>query len=297
MHRCALYDNLPPLNSLRAFEAAGRHLSFTKAAVELGVTQGAVSYQIRQLEGRLGIKLFERRIRQVALTVQGERLLAVTRRAFLDLSGEIGTLIAPRDDGTLTVAVSTYVTTRWLSRHLNAFLRKHPETNLNLQHSVNAPDFEVGNVDFIIWWGKAPWPGFQARVLLQMPMVPVCSPELLEGANPIREPSDLGQHVLLRDQKNVDLWPEWLKKAGVPEDAVGPGQTISDPNVRIQAAIDGQGVVLADDLVSDERVFGKLVAPFDIALDGYGYYLMWPRDKPERTVSLAFAEWLASLSP
>ncbi len=292
-----MFDILPPLNSLRAFEAAGRHLSFTRAAVELGVTQGAVSYQIRRLESRLGVKLFERGIRRVALTAQGERLLTVTRRALLDLSGEIGALIAPRDDGTLTVAVSTYVTTRWLSRHLNDFLRNRPETKLNLQHSVNAPDFEVGNVDFVIWWGKAPWPGFQARVLLLMPMIPVCSPELVEGADPIREPSDLSRHVLLRDLQNVDLWPEWLKQAGVPEDAVGPGQIISDPNVRIQAAIDGQGVVLADDLVNDERASGKLVAPFDIALDGYGYYLMWPRDKPQRTVSLAFAEWLAGLRP
>lgn len=292
-----MFDILPPLNSLRAFEAAGRHLSFTRAAVELGVTQGAVSYQIRQLESRLGVKLFERRIRQVALTAQGERLLTVTHRAFLDLSGEIGALIAPRDDKILTVAVSTYVTTRWLSRHLNELLHHQPEMKLNLQHSVNAPDFKIDNVDFVIWWGKVPWPGFQARLLLQMPMIPVCSPKLLEGADPIHKPSDLSRHVLLRDQKNVDLWPEWLKKVGVPEDAVGPGQTISDPNVRIQAAIDGQGVVLADDLVSDERASGKLVAPFDIALDGYGYYLMWPRDKPERSVSLAFAEWLAGLRP
>ena len=286
-----MLESLPSLNSLRGFEAAGRHLSFTLAAEELRVTQGAISYQVRNLEAQLGLQLFHRRVRAVVLTPEGARLLTATQRTFRQLSEEIESLRPGRSRDILTVAVSTYVATRWLSRRLNAFLTQDPKVTLRLQHSVNAPDFEIRDVDIAVRWGRVGSFGPHSALLLPMPMVPVCSPELLQGGNPLHAPKDLGGQTLLRDDPNDDLWPDWLELAGVGQESVGAGQVISDPNVRIQAAMDGQGVVLADDLVAEERRSGRLVAPFEWRLEGYGYHIAWPGPR-ERPVAKAFRNWL-----
>lgn len=290
-----MYDNLPPLHSLRAFEAAARHLSFTKAARELHVTQGAVSYQIRQLEERLDRLLFVRRIRAVTLTAEGSRLFEVCQRTFQDLAQEIAALSPERDDGILIVAVSTYVTTRWLSRRLSPFFEAHPGTTLRLQHSINAPDFSIEDVDIAIRWGQAGKLGPRSRTLVPTPMLPLCAPALMSGERAIKSPSDLQWHHLLRDEPGEDLWPDWLALAGVPGLKTRAGQTISDPNVRVQAAIDGQGVVLADALVADDIAEGRLIAPFNTAIEGYGYHLLWSARSIARPGVRAFRDWLSAL--
>lgn len=281
------------LNSLRVFEVAGRKMSFTKAAEELHLSQGAVSYQIRELESRLGLELFKREIRKVSLTDAGERLYKVTRRALIDIDSEIEALTTNKNTAALTVAASTYVTTRWLSKRLTSFLNAHPDTALQLQHSVNTPDFKVGMYDLAIRWGKAPWEGAVSRELLPMPMLPVCSPALLKGDKNINnDPQNLRFCTLLRDQENVDLWPAWLDKAGVPQESIGASRIIADPVVRTQAALDGQGVMLADGLVDAELASGDLVAPFDISIEGYGYHILWDQDEELNEITVSFLDWI-----
>ncbi len=281
------------LNSLRAFEVAGRKMSFTEAADELHITQGAVSYQIRELESRLGLKLFKRDIRKVSLTDAGERLYKVTRRALIDIDSEIQALTSSQNTSPLTVAVSTYVTTRWLSKRLTSFLNAHPDTALQLQHAVNTPDFKVGMYDLAIRWGKSPWEGVLSRELLAMPMMPVCSPALLKGENNlINHPENLRFFTLLRDQENVDLWPTWLDKAEVPQDSINSSRIITDPMVRVQAALDGQGVMLADGLVDAELASGDLITPFNISLEGYGYHLLWDHNVTLNSITESFLDWI-----
>jgi LysR family glycine cleavage system transcriptional activator len=281
------------LNSLRVFEVAARLLSFTQAADELHMSQGAVSYQIRELESRLDLKLFRREIRQVSLTDAGERLYKVTRRALIDIDSEITALTSSQGATPLTIAASTYFTMRWLSKPLTHFLNAHPDTPLQLQHSVNTPDFKVGMYDLAIRWGKAPWNGAISKELLPMPMMPVCSPDLLKGHNTLQnQPSGLTAFTLLRDQENVDLWPAWLHKAGVPKNAIIHSRVIADPMVRTQAALDGQGMMLADGLVDAELANGTLIAPFDIRLQGYGYHILWDETTQLSPASVQFLDWI-----
>ena len=286
-----MFASLPSLNSLRVFEAAARHQSFTVAAEELAVTQGAVSYQIRRLEGALGIDLFRRKTRQVALTVEGERLFRAVHRMLRDLDDEVRA-ISPRSDRmVLTVAVSTYVAARWLSPRLGRFFSAHPEITLRLQHSVNDPTFAVEDVDMAIRWGDGSWPGVASELLLASPMMPVCAPGLIEGGASCG-PENLHAHTLLHDQPGIDLWDEWFVKAGVDGPPAGTGLTITDPNVRVQAAIDGQGVVLADCLIDNEIDAGRLVAPFEIILDGYGFHMLYETQAARRPAFRRFREWI-----
>ncbi|MCP4430579.1 MAG: LysR family transcriptional regulator [Gammaproteobacteria bacterium] len=280
------------LNGLRIFEVAGRKMSFTRAAEELHLTQGAVSYQIRELELRLGLKLFHREIRKVTLTEAGEQLHKVTRRALRAIDNEIHALTTNQKPMTLTVAVSNYVATKWLSYRLNGFLEANPDTVLQLQHAVNTPDFELGMYDLAIRWGKSPWKNARSRELLPMDMFPVCAPSLLQGSKGLRQPKDLYHATLLRDQENVDLWPAWFRKAEIFAESIGIGRTIADPVVRTQAAVDGQGVMLADNLVADELSRGDLVIPFNIALEGYGYHILWAQDMELSLVATEFYDWI-----
>ncbi len=164
---------------------------------------------------------------------------------------------------------------------------------LQLQHSVNTPDFKVGKYDLAIRWGKPPWKGAISRELLPMPMMPVCSPDLLKGHNTLHnQPIGLTSFTLLRDQENADLWPEWLRKACVPEEVIIHSRVIADPVVRTQAALDGQGIMLADGLVDAELANGSLIAPFDINLEGYGYHVLWDETVALSPASVQFLGWL-----
>ncbi len=210
----------------------------------------------------------------------------------MDIDTEILALCGDQKAKALTVAVSNYVATRWLSKRLTGFLDVHPDTVLQLQPAVNTPDFEVGMYDLAIRWGRAPWSDTVSHELLPMTMMPVCAPSLLKGDNRLRHPKDLRYVTLLRDQENVDLWPDWLAKAGVARESIGIGRTIADPVVRTQATIDGQGVMLADGLVTDELASGALVAPFDIVLEGYGYHLLWARGEELSQNAAGFLDWI-----
>jgi DNA-binding transcriptional LysR family regulator len=292
IHNFAMLKKITSLNSLRTFTVAARCLSFTKAATELHVTQAAVSYQIRQLETQLGVKLFHRSIRKISLTDGGERLHKVTRSALRSIDAELQQLIPTQETTRLTIGVSTYVTVRWLSSRLNLYLDTHPDISLQLLHDINEKDFDIGQYDLAIRWGKAPWRNVASQELLPMPMMPVCTHSFLQANGGLKSPQDLKGVTLLRDSEDIDLWPIWLEKAGVDPSSVGHGRIITDPIVRIQAAIDGQGIVLGDGLLVDEITHGHLIVPFDINLEGYGYHLLWDHHTALRKISEEFRHWL-----
>lgn len=287
-----MLGKIASLNTLRTFEVAARRSSFTKAAEELHMTQGAVSHQIRQLEAQIGIQLFRRETRKISLTDAGERLYRATRRALLDIDTELAALAPEPKIAQLSVAVSTYVAIKWLSPRLGGFFLAHPDVMLQLHHNVNEVDFDIARQDFAIRWGKGPWPGAASCELLPMPMLPLCAPALANAVGGLRTAADLRHVTLLHDHQSIDLWPAWLAQAGIPPNTTIKGRTILDPVVRIQAAIDGQGVILADDLAQGEITSGRLVAPFDIALDGYGYHLLWSENTELSQNAAAFRVWV-----
>ena len=297
MHLLVMFQNLPPLKSLLAFESAARNLSFTEAANELSLTQGAISYQVKQLEQSLGIKLFHRKVRQVELSAEGQRLYKTTHQLLQTLKDEIQ-IIAPnnnKDKQILTISVSTFFATRWLSKRLGQFLNLNPEITIRLQHSVNDPEFKVGDVDMGIRWGNGQFPDCHAKQLLSLPIKAYCSPELVRGEMAINKLSDLRKHTFLHDQMNNDYWKEWLTKAGLTDITKLKGPIIVDPNVRIQSAIDGQGILLANPMLQDELDRGELVELFgDIQLDELGYYLIYTEDNYQSRSLKLFTDWLLS---
>lgn len=287
-----MFDQLPPLKSLRAFEAAARLGSFTAAAQELSVSQGAISYQVKQLESNLQIPLFQRSVRQVILTEAGQRLFRTAHRLLRELQDEVHEISPRQRSLLLTVSVSTFFATRWLSPRMGRFLNAEPQVTLRLQHSVNDPGFEVEAVDLAIRWGKGDWPEALSERLFPSPMLALCSPALLEGDNPVQTLDDLRQQVFLHDQPGNDGWREWLALAGLGDLDAGPGPVILDPNVRVQSAIDGQGLVMANRLIADDIDSGRLVAPFNIELQGYGFYLVYSEESKRRKAFQLFRNWL-----
>ena len=233
-----------------------------------------------------------RSTRQVDLTERGILLARACRRGFEGIGTEIEHITETAVDNTIVIAVSTYVTTRWLSRNLASFLETYPEATVRFQHTVNAPDFDLDGVDLAIRLGKAYWPGFQADLLFSMDRRLMCSPKLLRGRSAIRKLKDLEAWTLLRDMPTIDMWDEWLTHAGLEPSRFKKSISFSDPVVRVQAAIDGRGVVLADDFCEEEIILGRLVEPFDIRLQGYGYYLLRPEGREDRNVVRRFRRWL-----
>jgi DNA-binding transcriptional LysR family regulator len=287
-----MFKQLPPLKALRAFEAAARHGSFTEAAKELSLTQGAISYQVRQLESKLGITLFQRSARLVTLTGAGQSLYRTVHRLFRELEDEIISISPGRQQLILTISVSTYFVTRWLSARLGNFLNNHPEITLRLQHSVNDPDFTVDDVDLAIRWGDGNWPGGEAELLIPSPMIVLCSPRLASVENPLTRLEDLRRQTFLHDQEGTDNWRDWLQQAGLEDLGSGHGPVIVDPNVRIQSAIDGHGLVLADILLNEDIAMKRLIKPFDIELHGFGFHLLYTPAAKRRNAFQLFRQWL-----
>ena len=285
---------LPPLNSLRAFEAGARHLSFTRAAEELHVTQAAVSHQVRALEEHLGVRLFRRLTRRLVLTEEGRALLPAVSEAF-DRIAEAAERVG-RDAGrarTLTVSVTPSLGARWLVHRLGRFWREHPDIDLRLHHSIQLVDFGRDDVDMAVRWGRGGWPGVEAEFLMPAGVTPVCSPALLAGPNPLRAPADLRHHTLLHDG-GYEGWLEWLTAAGVTDVDARRGPIIDDTGVVIQLALAGEGVALGPTvLVAEDLAAGRLVRPFDLRLESdIAYHLVYPSRALNRPKVKAFRDFL-----
>jgi LysR family glycine cleavage system transcriptional activator len=287
---------LPSLNGLRAFEAAARHLSFTQAAAELNVTQTAISHQIRRLEEELGIRLFVRQNRALALTPEARDYLPGVRAAFNDLRLATDRLQRKDNDRVLTVSTLASLAAKWLLPRLSAFQEAHPGIDVRITTSTALVDFKRGDVDAAIRYGRGHWPGLRAEWLTADQLFPVCSPQLLTGDKPLRCPQDLANHVLLHSSGGYDDdWRLWLTAAGLPADiSKQPGQSFDLIFMTLQAAIDGFGVAVGrTTYVEGDIAKGRLVVPFKIALPAdAGFYLVSPEATSEKPKLAVFRQWL-----
>jgi LysR family transcriptional regulator, glycine cleavage system transcriptional activator len=291
---------LPSLNGLRAFEAAARHMSFTRAAAELNVTQTAISHQIRRLEEQLGTKLFVRRNRALSLTREAREYLPSIRSAFEDLRQATARLRRPEREGVLTVSTTASLATKWLVSRVAAFQDAHPGIAVRISTSAHLVDFQREEVDVAVRYGRGHWPGLRAEWLMAERLFPVCSPALL-AAKPLREPTDLADHTLLHTSVSREDWQLWLTAAGLPLSiAARRGLTFDQGFMAVQAAVEGLGVALGRTrLVEADLAAGRLVAPFDIALpQDAGYYVVSPVATADSAKVALFRRWLiASATP
>jgi LysR family glycine cleavage system transcriptional activator len=284
---------LPPLNSLRAFEAAARHLSFTRAAEELHVTQAAISHQVKGLEEHLGRKLFRRLNRSLLLSDDGQAYLPSVSKAFELLNDATRDLLTKQTPGPLTVSALPSFAARWLVPRLGRFRQQWPDIDLRIDPSAVLSNFNNGDVDVGIRYGGGKYPGLHSDWLMAEDIFPVCSPALLEGSRGLREPQDLEHQVLLHDDGHGD-WRTWLLAAGVERVDPARGPIFTDSGMLIQAAMAGQGVALARGvLAADELAAGRLVRPFTLSLPTeYAYYFVCPADTVEQPKIAAFRQWL-----
>jgi LysR family glycine cleavage system transcriptional activator len=287
---------LPSLNGLRAFEAAARHLSFTQAASELNVTQTAISHQIRRLEEELGIRLFIRKNRALALTPKARDYLPGVRAAFNDLRLATERLLRRDDDHVLTVSTLASLAAKWLLPRLSQFQEAHPRIDVRITTSTGLVDFRGGGVDAAIRYGRGHWAGLRADWLMADELFPVCSPKLLEGDKPLRRPEDLAHQTLLHSSGGYDDdWRLWLTAAGLPTNiSRQPGLTFDLILMTVQAAIDGIGIAMGrTSYVQDDIAKGRLVVPFHIALPAdAGFYLVSPEAVADPPKLAAFRQWL-----
>jgi len=306
---------LPPLNALRAFEAAARHLSFKDAGEELSVTPTAISHQIRGLEEYLGFYLFRRLTRALELTREGRAMLPKVREGLECFAAAIESTRQHDAGGRLLVTSPPAFANRWLIRHLPAFTADHPEIQLHMAASLDTIDArDVSGVsglegidvrddeaEVFIRFGHGQYDGCRVDRLFAPAYAVVCSPRLLLGMRPLNEPGDLRRHNLLHDESIMELldrptWAEWLQVAGVSGINPDAGTHFSDPGLVLSAAIDGVGVAIASKpLIEAEVTAGRLVVPFDILIRRtQAYYLVAPEAIAERPIVNAFRRWLCS---
>ena len=291
---------LPSLNGLRAFEAAARHMSFTRAAEELNVTQTAVSHQIRRLEEQLGMTLFIRQNRALLLTREAQDYLPSIRSAFEDLRRATAKLRRTDQEGRLTVTTTASLATKWLVSRVAAFQDANPGIEVRITTSTHLVDFQREEVDIAVRYGHGTWPGLRAHWLMAEQIFPVCSPDLVK-TGPLRKPEDLAHHTLLHTTVSREDWQLWLTAAGLPASiATRRGMTFDQGFMAIQAAMEGLGVALGRfHLVEADIAAGRLVAPFDMVLpQDAGYYVVTPEATADASKIARFREWLiASATP
>lgn len=286
---------LPPLGTLRAFEAAARHLSFKTAADELGVTPTAISHQLRLLEDSLGQRLFERQIRKVTLTPAGEALYPVLRDGLDSFAHAIERLRAGPQRRRLTLSATPAFVAKWLLPRLADWQVRHPGIDLHLHATEQPVDLGSGSVDAAIRYGRGNWPGLQSELLLPSPFAPVASPRLQ-----LRKPADLKHQTLLhfdwrQRRRDTPTWKRWAEAAGLASLDVSGGLRFSDESHAIQAAIAGQGVALLGlPLVAAELASGALAQPFGPVLPGDGYHLVTPPERAGQPEIAALQSWLRS---
>ena len=282
---------LPPLNALRSFESAGRHLSFTKSAAELNVTPAAISHQVKALEELLEVPLFRRLTRALCLTDAGQAALPTLSQGFDKLAQGVEQMRAHCDSGVLTISVSPSFGAMWLVPRLEHFRRRHPDIEIRI-------DGTDRRVDLALRYGPGGYSGVRIDRLFSQVNTPVCSPALLSGEHPLSQPDDLRHHTLLHiDWKDAEAsWRMWLLAAGLHDIDPTRGPCFTMENMAVQAALDGHGVALVGDiLVADDLAAGRLVRPFDPSLSTpltFSYYLLSAKDSDEQPKVAAFRDWL-----
>ena len=284
---------LPPLTALPAFDAAARHLSFTKAAEELNLTHGAISRAIRNIEDRLGIRLFERGTRSVRLTPEGAAYAAEIGAALDRIGAATIAATAARTSGILTVSTSDGFAGRWLMPRLHRFHQAHRDIDVRLATSGVLADFISDGIDIAIRYGEGGYAGVVSEFLADEEVSPVCSPALMAGEHPLRSPADLRHHRLIHDNFRIG-WAMWLEHAGVSGVNPEGGLRFDSAVYAIEAAVQGEGVLLGRSaLVSADLAAGRLVRPFDLSLlSRWKYYVVYPERALRQRKVKVFRDWL-----
>ena len=278
-------------DSLRLFVEVAQHDSFSGAAEALHMTKGAISYQIKTLEADLALLLFERKPRGVVLTREGKQLLRACFAHYREIEVELER-IRETEDQSLTVGMSSYFASRWLSPRLMTFMQSHPSIQLRIQPMTQLFDLERQGVDIAIRWGDGDWDDVQIEPFMPLPSWPVGNHDAAKKVQDVGLEQAFSQFTLLRDRDDSNAWSDWFDAAGLPHQTRKDTLIIPDPNVRVQAIIDGQGIALNDALVARELERGKLVRLSEVELASYGYFLAKPYTH-NRTKSVeAFVHWL-----
>lgn len=305
-------QRLPPLNALRAFEAAARHMSFATAAKELHVTPAAISHQIKGLEEHLGIALFRRLARGLQLTRAGQALVPKLREGFERLADALEELRALGEPGILSVSAAPSFATRWLAPRLHRFVAAYPDLDVRITASTRLIDPKKGerasgddlsgapmeDADIAVRFGTGEYPGFRVDKLMSVVVTPMRSPRPIAGGHPLNSAGDLRHHVLIHDNVTFDdggpLWEAWLKAAGAEGVDTSRGLRFSHALLALEAAADGMGVALGMPvLAGSDLASGRLVAPLALSLPlKFAYYVVSGADTAERGDVSAFRNWL-----
>lgn len=284
---------LPPLNALRVFDAAARHLSFTKAAEELFVTQAAVSHQIKSLEDFLGLKLFRRRNRSLLLTEEGQSYYLDIKEIFSAINDATRKLQARSAKGALTVSLLPSFAIQWMVPRLSSFNMAYPGIDVRIQAVDRDEEKLADDVDVAIFYGRGNWPGLRVEKLYAEYLLPVCSPMFLTGDHPLKTPADLAHFTLLHDASRRD-WQSYIRQLGLQHINVQQGPIFSHSAMVLQAAIHGQGVALANNVMAQSEIeAGRLVCPFnDVLVSKNAFYLVCHDSQAELGKIAAFRQWI-----
>ncbi|MEZ8143992.1 transcriptional regulator GcvA [Enterovibrio norvegicus FF-33] len=284
---------LPPLNSLRVFETAARHLSFTRAAEELFVTQAAVSHQIKALEEFLGLKLFRRRNRSLLLTEEGQSYFLDIKDIFVSLADATDRVLERGAKGALTISLPPSFAIQWLVPRLSDFNQAHPEIDVR----IKAVDLEEGSltddVDVAIYYGRGNWPGLRCDELYPEFLLPVCSPAVFHSEKPLNTLEDLKYHTLLHDRSRKD-WTAYAKYYQITDINLNYGPIFSHSAMVLQAAALGQGIALSNNVLAQpELESGRLVCPFEhFLMSKNAFYLVSQQRDADSGRITAFRDWV-----
>ncbi len=290
-----------PLNALRAFEAAARHLSFKIASNELAVTPAAVSQQIRSLEDYLGVTLFRRTKRSLILTEQAQACLPHLQAGFENIEDAVSILEASLAEDNLKVSVSPSFALKWLVPRLDHYYQINGNAVVKISASMEIVDFQREDMDMAIRYGSGNYPGLYTEELMREEVFPVCCPTWLAGEDPIRSPEDLKRFTLIHDDSSLDdescpTWAMWLKAAGIGSEEGHRALHFNQTSLAIEAAIAGRGIALAKRTLAEADIkAGRLIRPFEDAYPvEFAYYLVCPEQKRDLTKVRCFMEWLKS---
>lgn len=294
---------LPGTRALRTLVSAGRHLNFTRAADELGLTPAAVSYQVKEIEDQLGVRLFVRSSRAIHLTPEGEILCEAAADA-LDTISRAASRVRKMSRSTTTqlkVTLDPHFATKWLMRRVENFRKLQPGIELRFEVSYELREFDVDDIDVAIRYGSGKYPGLVAKRLFENVIVPVCSPRLLKSGRPLAEPRDLMQHTLAhiewsRQGVTWPNWQMWMAAAGIQDFDDSRTVVFGTSSDAVESALAGETVALADfAMVANDLSEGRLVRPFELSIKApaeFAYFLVYPAASSTDPRIIAFRDWL-----
>ncbi|GAD78364.1 transcriptional regulator GcvA [Vibrio ezurae] len=288
---------LPPLKSLKVFEAAARHLSFTRAAEELFVTQAAVSHQVKALEEFLGLKLFRRRNRSLLLTEEGQSYFLDIKDIFTSLSEATDKVLERSEKGSLTISLQPSFAIQWLVPRLADFNAQEPDIDVRIK-AVDMDDSSLtDDVDVAIYYGRGNWPGLRADKLYQEYLIPVCAPRLLDSHKPLNSLSDLAGHTLLHDTSRKD-WKQFVREHRLNHINVNYGPIFSHSTMVLQAAVHGQGIALGNNVLAQPDIeAGRLISPFDeVLVSKNAFYVVCHEKQADVGRIATFRDWMLSIA-